>query len=223
MRVYPRTCGGTSFNERSARYTEGLSPHVRGNRTRPRSRTRNEGSIPARAGEPGGRVPRHRRVRVYPRTCGGTLSTSRACSRSWGLSPHVRGNPGAGAWADGGGGSIPARAGEPRLHGSSRSAWRVYPRTCGGTCWKLSPATTSTGLSPHVRGNRTATACSGGSTGSIPARAGEPDTPAPRSRACRVYPRTCGGTWTPHEPRPGCQGLSPHVRGNPVLCACQHP
>ena len=50
--VYPRVCGGTVRLSSSAGASSGLSPRVRGNRTRLEKEARPDGSIPACAGEP---------------------------------------------------------------------------------------------------------------------------------------------------------------------------
>ena len=71
-RVYPRVCGGTGLRQAPDLYHGGLSPRVRGNRTRPLTRRRMGRSIPACAGEPGGRIKSCGGCGVYPRVCGGT-------------------------------------------------------------------------------------------------------------------------------------------------------
>ncbi len=76
-RVYPRVCGGTKVEPRFEPATRGLSPRVRGNRTMPTPLAPARRSIPACAGEPGLYPILQRRVRVYPRVCGGTGA---ACS-----------------------------------------------------------------------------------------------------------------------------------------------
>ena len=52
------------------------------------------------------------------------------------------------------------------------------------------------------------------SSGSIPARAGEPDSAVAPAKPPRVYPRTCGGTRPSRIRFQALRGLSPHVRGN---------
>ena len=101
------------------------------------------------------------------------------------------------------------------------SAMTVYPRAYGGTLRRepIWSASSLTGLSPRVRGNRCASSiCHTSRLGSIPARTGEPPAAAtrhpsldPRSipartggpcrrpqpstvQADRVYPRAYGGT-----------------------------
>ena len=53
-RVYPRACGGTAVTQIAPTETVGLSPRVRGNPGHAVVGQRRDGSIPARAGEPGG-------------------------------------------------------------------------------------------------------------------------------------------------------------------------
>ena len=54
-------------------------------------------------------------------------------------------------------------------------------------------ATTKTGRSPRVRGSHLASIVSSCSSGSIPACAGEPSSPAMALCYARVDPRVCGG------------------------------
>ena len=176
-----------------------------------------------------------------------------------GLSPHVRGNQRGVRGQEGRHGSIPARAGEPlrsNLNHAPRSGsiparagepWvtpprvivrTVYPRTCGGTPSRSRWRLMGPGLSPHVRGNLCHASAIPSAIGSIPARAGEPClSRRKRTLATAVYPRTCGGTFSPHQwlcdlgsrsiparaGEPAAKhldlggpphGLSPHVRGN---------
>ena len=70
-------------------------------------------SIPACAGEPLTPLTAPRITWVYPRVCGGTDAVARFRRATQGLSPRVRGNPGAAIQVVDGGGSIPACAGEP--------------------------------------------------------------------------------------------------------------
>ena len=111
-------------------------------------------------------------------------------------------------------GSIPACAGEPGRWGrQSRSLW-VYPRVCGGTATSASRPNAEQGLSPRVRGNRRGRGFPGGTTGSIPACAGEPVGGEVGWALLGVYPRVCGGTLSCAQPEEMSQGLSPRVRGS---------
>ena len=131
--VYPRVCGGTATASGHANAASGLSPRVRGNRRDCRRWAKWAGSIPACAGEPRALTDAHIGGKVYPRVCGGTVSTGTGKPTRPGLSPRVRGNPGKMATAAGATRSIPACAGEPRQRVlRSHTEW-VYPRVCGGT------------------------------------------------------------------------------------------
>ena len=91
-------------------------------------------------------------------------------------------------------GSIPARAGEPRLQSKQHGRGR--------------------GLSPRVRGNLYLIYDNWDGIGSIPARAGEPTSRRRSATRARVYPRACGGTCRSGAPSSSAWGLSPRVRGN---------
>ena len=54
-------------------------------------------------------------------------------------------------------------------------------------------------------------------TGPIPARAGEPHRLRQVRRQAWAYPRACGGTSVTLPASPNTRGLSPRVRGNPIL------
>ena len=174
-------------------------------------------SIPACAGEPNRFSRRPKRSGVYPRVCGGTGFTLHPDGDAWGLSPRVRGNRGQLGMFESHDRSIPACAGEPiSLSGAYTLAW-VYPRVCGGTVqppclYKILP-----GLSPRVRGNPRKSFERAWSIGSIPACAGEPLVDPLPKRLDEVYPRVCGGTPSALARRQHGWGLSPRVRGNPML------
>ena len=118
-------------------------------------------------------------------------------------------------------GSIPARAGEP-----TRRCWReclprVYPRACGGTGSSSHGFADRKGLSPRVRGNRSASGRVRFKSGSIPARAGEPPRTLSLAFRGQVYPRACGGTPAHRTLAEVYQGLSPRVRGNLAIEHCE--
>ena len=72
-------------------------------------------------------------------------------------------------------------------------------------------------LSPRVRGNPLEGGVAVQDDGSIPACAGEPDLRREIAVGVRVYPRVCGGTHSPRPPALPRRGLSPRVRGNPLM------
>ena len=90
----------------------------------------------------------------------------------------------------------------------------VYPRACGGTQQLRIIIRGAAGLSPRVRGNRFDKIFRKILTGSIPARAGEPQDPRAARVAPGVYPRACGGTYLYCQNDQEIYGLSPRVRGN---------
>ena len=179
-RVYPRSRGGTGHigDPRPA----AVYPRSRGgnrddagrgsipSRGGPGSaRSRMEGSIPARAGEPSPWFtepstsvwvyPRSRGGTgdavglmstvlrgVYPRSRGGTMIHARLARKDERGSIPAR----AGVYPLR---SIPARAGEPEpRHATPRRSNRVYPRSRGGTSY-FSCNSDEPGLSPLARGN----------------------------------------------------------------------
>ena len=98
----------------AALFRPGLSPRVRGNRAFNTEVIERTGSIPAGAGEPPRDLFLGIGIKVYPRGCGGTASTSAVSGRARGLSPRVRGNPTQACLWNTSNRSIPAGAGEPR-------------------------------------------------------------------------------------------------------------
>ena len=193
-RVYPRLRGGTGLSMLSSTEPMGLSPLARGNPPRSAFRPGFAGSIPACAGGTA-----FHRVGVFD---------------PQGLSPLARGNREQRSPGHASAGSIPACAGEPCPAFSSPPGIRVYPRLRGGTTSKAASISRRWGLSPLARGNPQHPVGAGALDGSIPACAGEPQTPPKMKAPTWVYPRLRGGTG-----RAGCLmvevlGLSPLARGN---------
>ena len=168
-------CGGTGHGERCPYPVQGLSPRVRGNRTRLQGRAQSQGSIPACAGEPSAYRRMRREKTVYPRVCGGTSSHCIERCHHQRVYPRVCG--GTRQWLHSFTmmlRSIPACAGEPTSFGRLQLLIGVYPRVCGGTSLASSNTSSNWGLSPRVRGNRQRGMESRFRSGSIPACAGEP-------------------------------------------------
>ena len=172
--VYPRAGGGAERRRPKGGSLKGLSPRGRGSRVRMLPAQLQEGSIPARAGEPRAQSRGADQGRVYPRAGGGAIWLP-ACRRwAGGLSPRGRGSLRAGARADRSVGSIPARAGEPVRPRTRAFGHWVYPRAGGGARRSLNRARLSAGLSPRGRGSLRYGRQDVAGNGSIPARAGEP-------------------------------------------------
>ena len=103
---------------------------------------------------------------------------------------------------------------------SSRLPVAVYPRVCGGTGFSIIPLVRCGGLSPRVRGNRSAALTGSRCWRSIPACAGEPKPCRVKRRRGTVYPRVCGGTYAAQSATDANTGLSPRVRGNQKRRLC---
>ena len=201
-------CGGTAPPVSTWMRPKGLSPRVRGNLRAGYDVTGVDRSIPACAGEPLIGFNAVMQSEVYPRVCGGTPRSGTAPMPTRGLSPRVRGNPPVSGESGHAIRSIPACAGEPAAEGTPAGRPQVYPRVCGGTPHWTPSATSSSGLSPRVRGNRANPTPVDDPPGSIPACAGEPRCQTPAPHPATVYPRVCGGT-----PR--------HFDSNPCYRICQ--
>ena len=74
-----------------------------------------------------------------------------------------------------------------------------------------------------MRGNQRADVLRGELDGSIPACAGEPLKSRSRFRGSTVYPRVCGGTLFDRIDQVLSEGLSPRVRGNPIIAEAIGP
>jgi len=81
---------------------------------------------------------------------------------------------------------------------------------------------TRTGLSPRVRGSRTAPLSTETDPGSIPAGAGKPWALVRRLPASGVYPRWCGEASTASMKPRTWVGLSPLVRGSQIVGLDHH-
>ena len=175
--VYPRPCGGALRPYPVSVSAKGLSPPVRGSRSRRAEPHRFRRSIPARAGEPRANTSPSSRTRVYPRPCGGAGGVDRDRWLYRGLSPPVRGSQVVPSVYGVPLGSIPARAGEPRQARRAHGRGTVYPRPCGGAGDVQIVRRDNSGLSPPVRGSLRRLRRLGPLRRSIPARAGEPKSP----------------------------------------------
>ena len=149
--VHPRAGGGTVIMADIEPGGEGPSPRGRGNRALAPGRSRRQGSIPARAGEPHGQRWPGSSHGVHPRAGGGTGDQITQQGGGRGPSPRGRGNLAAPSAAANGGGSIPARAGEPSTSSSASSLMRVHPRAGGGTSIISTSSSASSGPSPRGR------------------------------------------------------------------------
>ena len=133
-----------------------------------------------------------------------------------GLSPRGRGKLRLLRRDGGKAGSIPAWAGETHpARPVPVSGW-VYPRVGGGNGIFQSPAMMIGGLSPRGRGKHGGVKTPALDIGSIPAWAGETETPLEVKNWLVVYPRVGGGNRACRRGRRSTGGLSPRGRGKRV-------
>ena len=215
--AYPRVCGATRPRQLKPSRQRGLSPRVRGNPSTRDSIWKPSGPIPACAGQPAYAADGEGDSGAYPRVCGATMAFSLALLSAGGLSPRVRGNRKTFGSLVQHGGPIPACAGQPSPPSSSLTKPGAYPRVCGATGTRSDYLKVKAGLSPRVRGNPFGGSCGEGTPGPIPACAGQPDLVQLGTAVIRAYPRVCGATEPSQPVTAGPWGLSPRVRGNPLL------
>ena len=195
--VDPRACGGACVASATTSAVSGRSPRVRGSRARADDLDLDDGSIPARAGEPAPHAPPRLGPRVDPRACGGAMPPDSVCECPKGRSPRVRGSPPSMSACVSFLRSIPARAGEPRVEAGEARPRLVDPRACGGAARSSSNVIPRWGRSPRVRGSQLHALLDTTDLGSIPARAGG-------ARSCAASSSTR-------------EGRSPRVRGSPRM------
>ncbi len=221
-RVHPRPRGGAVRGAHGERQHAGPSPPTRGShRARDRARGHRR-SIPAHAGEPPpGRRPSPRRW-VHPRPRGGAKARHSALACPRGPSPPTRGSQRIARYTCCQRRSIPAHAGEPPSRPWRATPSRVHPRPRGGAPSSLTWSHTRVGPSPPTRGSPRGTDARRAPLGSIPAHAGEPPSPTPRSTRRRVHPRPRGGAFKRWTVRDWLAGPSPPTRGSRAS-ARRHP
>ena len=221
--VYPRECGAAGPADPPRVLARGLSPRVRGSHNDSAATFQPLGSIPASAGQPSARGAGSRPSPVYPRECGAAEAGADSQGDVHGLSPRVRGSPGAAQRRTRSPRSIPASAGQPSSRVAPGESGPVYPRECGAAGFPRRRRPVPSGLSPRVRGSPCSLPFAAQRSGSIPASAGQPSTGVPPSWWCWVYPRECGAATGGQSRRSAAWGLSPRVRGSRILSADQQP
>ncbi len=170
--VYPRACGERPTASSTWPPPPGLSPRLRGTVQQAPYSSVKARFIPAPAGNgPAPAIPPISDP-VYPRACGERFTQDERPGLPGGLSPRLRGTgTQPDCWIDGWR-FIPAPAGNGVAVSSVNSLCPVYPRACGERSVTVSDASTSTGLSPRLRGTVSQRPC--------------------RPGKAAVYPRACG-------------------------------
>ena len=214
--VYPRAYGETYCAGRSTRRVRGLSPRIRGNRSRGQHRIARIRSIPAHTGKPDVGVGIVGLLRVYPRAYGETMQGRLAGNVQPGLSPRIRGNLQPNIKVHVFSGSIPAHTGKPLAGEGGFARQRVYPRAYGETGLGTTAPMCASGLSPRIRGNRAPKPIFLACLRSIPAHTGKPRLHRIEHARNGVYPRAYGETEDIRARPTLNRGLSPRIRGNHV-------
>ncbi len=153
---------------------------------------------------------------VHPRACGEHLVSISPAEEDDGPSPRMRGTRQQWMYGHGKARSIPAHAGNTgtRRRGTSRVA--VHPRACGEHLFRNTLASISVGPSPRMRGTLRAGVAVPDCQRSIPAHAGNTDSPDGTPRRGTVHPRACGEHGTRGLRKLVTDGPSPRMRGTPV-------
>ena len=211
--VHPRGCGESRRLRDDEAGARGPSPRVRGILDVPGRPLASLGSIPAGAGNPGGRRGAATRTRVHPRGCGESIIAAGHPRPAAGPSPRVRGIHHRAAQEPLRRGSIPAGAGNPIASGSQPSMSRVHPRGCGESQRANPLFALNMGPSPRVRGIRQVRRGRRRCPGSIPAGAGNPVACTRGGAVMRVHPRGCGESYPRLTTSSIRAGPSPRVRG----------
>ena len=113
------------------------------------------------------------------------------------------------------GGSIPARAGQPRRTCLNSPTNGVHPRSRGAAGYAMCPSRIRRGPSPLARGSLHIAAQNRTINGSIPARAGQPRTSEQSTGIRWVHPRSRGAAPSGQPRSTSRWGPSPLARGSP--------
>ena len=220
IQVDPRVCGGNVKACECTSASHGRSPRMRGKLVTPIGGGTSPRSIPAYAGETGVSDSLPVFEKVDPRVCGGNRIESRAVLSNPGRSPRMRGKQGTPGGGRGGGGSIPAYAGETLTDVYLPPSGSVDPRVCGGNLMVMVFGSRLRGRSPRMRGKPCSTDFVDWGARSIPAYAGETCVLECGHKVEGVDPRVCGGNNRSMKSCAVSAGRSPRMRGKPLLGAC---
>ena len=172
------------------------------------------GSIPAGAGQPRPRLPGLTACWVHPRSRGAARCFASAAGAGRGPSTLARGSHGHARLNVDHGGSIPARAEQPKTIASTSSCPGVHPRSRGAAGRQSPLPRRRLGPSPLARGSQRQLPGRDAGAGSIPARAGQPCGPERPPCCCRVHPRSRGASATRTSRSRPSSGPSPLARGS---------
>ena len=214
---HPRVCGEHLTKRSPNCKLKGSSPRMRGTRVAKIRILRSEGIIPAYAGNTcTTRSPPQKRW-DHPRVCGEHYGDSDFVDELEGSSPRMRGTLKGGTSYDCCTGIIPAYAGNTIPRKTAAVETWDHPRVCGEHHLVNSCAEHSEGSSPRMRGTRAICIIFIGSTGIIPAYAGNTIVTFARWTTARDHPRVCGEHEFSNLHGRKQRGSSPRMRGTRVL------
>ncbi len=210
---HPRICGEHLKLGQRAKIGWGSSPHMRGTRSRSRTRRNEGGIIPAYAGNTLFESISADPSRDHPRICGEHRPAGLIRDGQQGSSPHMRGTRCDGRKTLVFAGIIPAYAGNTSLMIISHPRFEDHPRICGEHVWPSVRRSGHPGSSPHMRGTHQGWRDDGEVDGIIPAYAGNTECFLAMLFHVGDHPRICGEHQTMQLADMNKQGSSPHMRG----------
>ena len=155
----------------------GSSPRMRGTHMSSCVHRVHAGIIPAYAGNTGFSCNCFPQCRDHPRVCGEHNGVRSHVEKPEGSSPRMRGTPGGIACTGFGHGIIPAYAGNTGLTRIIAFTHGDHPRVCGEHACARSYVQFMQGSSPRMRGTPVQLTTTDGTTGIIPAYAGNTQRP----------------------------------------------
>ncbi len=216
-RFIPVGAGNSSVSICMLAVEYGLSPWVRGTHVFQQKQRQVDRFIPVGAGNSQLCHPQQLPISVYPRGCGELTSQRGVTVGNCGLSPWVRGTRSAQPCQSRSTRFIPVGAGNSLTAPTTGAYQPVYPRGCGELRASASVFISSRGLSPWVRGTHFVASFRRQASRFIPVGAGNSGYLSTSKTREAVYPRGCGELYLTILKPPRLDGLSPWVRGTPVI------
>ena len=222
---HPRACGEHPFRRCKSVTLTGSSPRMRGTQKRRGMLRRQDGIIPAYAGNTSTRTPSETVTRDHPRVCGEHPTPAQLTPVNAGSSPRMRGTHGRCRWCCEHSGIIPAYAGNTHTLYRYGMGDRDHPRVCGEHPCCRWRGDMGWGSSPRMRGTLIPSRLISGEIGIIPAYAGNTAIASATSLLVRDHPRVCGEHVSAMSLAVRLTGSSPRMRGTlrlPAVAVFDH-
>ena len=197
----------------SPRLRVGSSPRLRGTPGFSTPPLRQQGIIPALAGNTHTDSWSAATNGDHPRACGEHSTGTVLSWLSMGSSPRLRGTLWPNSVSSNMNGIIPALAGNTTMGTRRTAGCRDHPRACGEHAYTATRDMPASGSSPRLRGTQTVLKLADALKGIIPALAGNTS-----ATFCPVgitwdHPRACGEHSPSRRPVVSSEGSSPRLRG----------